>query len=207
MSEFLKKWSIDVGNNVVLDPTGLGRLFQMGPAAPLAGHYGTHRITERIRTVTFFPYARSVSPAATPVEGVTAEKLVETNERSWGETDTKGEQAKFDEGVDLKGPVSMATVVSKDLGNDKKVRLVVFGDSDFASNMYYDQGGNSNLFLNTISWLAQDESFISIRPKSPEDRRLTMTESQGRMASYVMLLLLPIGVLMAGVSVWMKRRR
>src|SRR6185295_2458434 len=96
MSEFLKKWSIDVGNNVVLDPTGLGRLFQMGPAAPLAGHYGTHRITERIRTVTFFPYARSVSPAATPVEGITAEKLVETNERSWGETDTKGDQAKFD---------------------------------------------------------------------------------------------------------------
>ena len=119
----------------------------------------------------------------------------------------KSGEAKFDEGVDLKGPVSLAVVANKDLGNNKKARLIVFGDSDFASNSGFGLQGNGNLFLNTVSWLAQDESFISIRPKNPDDRRLTMTEAQGRLVSYVILLLLPAGVVISGASVWAKRRR
>src|SRR5262249_55950364 len=113
----------------------------------------------------------------------------------------------FDEKTDLKGPVSLAVVATKDLGENKKARLVVYGDSDFASNQGFGLQGNGNLFLNTISWLAQDENFISIRAKNPEDRRLTMTEAQGTLVSYVMLLFLPGAVLFAGVSVWMKRRK
>jgi ABC-type uncharacterized transport system involved in gliding motility auxiliary subunit len=207
LAELLQKWSIDVGNNVVLDPTGLGRLLGMGPAAPLAANYGANKITERMRTMTFFPMARSVSPAATPAEGITTEKLIQTNERSWGETNTKNNEAQFDDKIDLKGPISLATVATKNLGDKKEMRLVVYGDSDFATNVYYQQAANGNLFMNTVSWLAQDENFISIRPKDPEDRRLTMTEAQGRMVSYVSLLLLPVSILVAGVSVWMKRRR
>jgi len=207
LDEFLKKWSVEVGKNVVLDPTGLGRLLGMGPAAPLAGSYGSHKITERMREMTFYPMVRSITPAATPSDGVTVDKLVETNDRSWGETNLKGNQAQFDDGTDLKGPVSLAVSATKDLGEDKKVRLVVFGDSDFASNMYFSQAANGNLFMNTVTWLAQDESFISIRPKNPEDRRLTITESQGRVISYISVLLLPVSILIAGVSVWMKRRR
>jgi ABC-type uncharacterized transport system involved in gliding motility auxiliary subunit len=83
----------------------------------------------------------------------------------------------------------------------------VFGDSDFAANNTFGLQGNGNLFLNTVSWLAQDESFISIRTKNPDDRRLTMTAAQASLASYVMLLLLPGGILVTGISVWAKRRK
>jgi len=61
--------------------------------------------------------------------------------------------------------------------------------------------------MNTVSWLAHDENFISIRSKDPADRPLTMTESQGRLFSYVAVFLLPGSILAAGISVWMKRRR
>jgi ABC-type uncharacterized transport system involved in gliding motility auxiliary subunit len=159
------------------------------------------------RVMTFFPLVRSISPAATPAEGLTVEKLLNTNERSWGETNMKSGEATFDEKTDIKGPLSLAVVVSKNIGENKKARLSVFGDSDFASNAYYTQVGNGNLFLNTVNWLSGDESFISIRPKNPEDRRLTLSEAQGRLVSYVMLLFLPAGVLLTGVSVWMKRRK
>jgi ABC-type uncharacterized transport system involved in gliding motility auxiliary subunit len=107
----------------------------------------------------------------------------------------------------LKGPVTLAAAVSKDAPENKKTRLVMVGDSDFASNVYYSQAGNGNLFTNTVNWLARDENFISIKPKSAEDRRIEMTEAQGRMVSYVMVLLLPVGILITGVSVWMKRRK
>jgi ABC-type uncharacterized transport system involved in gliding motility auxiliary subunit len=205
--DFMKKWSIDVGNNFVVDASGVGRLFGAGPSIPLVTNYSRHKITEHFNVMTFYPLVRSVAPAKPPVNGINAEQLLSSNERSWGETDMKSNQASFDEKTDLKGPVSLAVVATKDLSENKKARLVVYGDSDFASNSVFGLQGNGNLFLNTVSWLAQDESFISIRPKSPEDRRLTMTEAQGRLASYVMLLLLPAGVLVTGISVWMKRRR
>jgi ABC-type uncharacterized transport system involved in gliding motility auxiliary subunit len=207
LNDFMKKWSIDVGNNLVVDASGVGRLFGAGPSIPLVTNYGRHKITERFSTMTFFPLVRSVTPAKPPVPGINVETLLSSNERSWAETDLKSNQVTFDEKVDTKGPVSLAVAATKDLPENKKARLVVYGDSDFAANNGFGLQGNGNLFLNTISWLAQDESFISIRPKNPEDRRLTMTESQGRLVSYVMLLFLPVGVLFAGVSVWMKRRR
>jgi len=207
LKDLMTRWSVDVGNNVVVDATGMGRLLGMGPAAPLVTNYGNHPITERMRVMTFFPLVRSVSPAGKPAEGIAVDKLLQTNERSWGETDMKGGEAKFDEGKDLKGPVSIAVAVSKDFGQNKKARLVVYGDSDFASNQYYAQAGNGNLFTNTINWLARDENFISIKPKSQDDRRLEMTEAQGRLVNFVMVLLLPAGILLTGVSVWMKRRK
>jgi hypothetical protein len=55
----------------VIDASGVGRLFGAGPAMPLVTKYANHKITERFRVMTFFPFVRSISPATTPVEGVT----------------------------------------------------------------------------------------------------------------------------------------
>ena len=37
----------------------------------------------------------------------------------------------------------------------RAARLVVFGDSEFANNNLFPVQGNGNLFLNTVSWLAE----------------------------------------------------
>jgi len=207
LSEFMKKWSINVGNNFVVDASGVGRLFNAGPTIPLVTRYSRHKITENFKVMTFFPFVRSVTPVDPPINGVTVEKLLESNERSWGETNLKSNEATFDEKTDLKGPVSLAVVATKPQGENKKSRLIVYGNSAFASNGPFGSAGNGNLFLNTVSWLAQDENFISIRPKNPEDRRITMTEAQGRFVNYVLVLLLPVGIIGAGIRVWVRRRK
>ena len=61
-----------------------------------------------------------------------------------------------------------------------ETRIVVFGDSDFASNGYLGIPGNRDLFLNSVNWLAQQENLISIRPRDPEDRRVTLTRRRSR---------------------------
>jgi ABC-type uncharacterized transport system involved in gliding motility auxiliary subunit len=66
--------------------------------------------------------------------------------------------------------------------------------------------GNRDLFLNMMNWLSADEDLISIRPKEPEDRRLTMTRSQMALAFYSSVLAIPLLILAAGISVWWKRR-
>jgi ABC-type uncharacterized transport system involved in gliding motility auxiliary subunit len=178
--------------------------------------------------ITSFPLARSV----TPVTGGqrTAQSIVETSQQSWAESDVKALAERrpvgFDEGTaDKRGPVSVAAALSTDAPEQpaaptpapgtppppeapkRETRLVVFGDSDFASNDGLGTApGNRDLFLNTLNWLAQQENLISIRPKAPDDRRVTLTEDQQSMVMIFSIILLPGIVLVAGVYSWWRRR-
>jgi gliding motility-associatede transport system auxiliary component len=207
LKEFTDKWSVTVGNNRVIDATGMGRLLGKGPDSPLVTSYGQHPIVERFNVMTFFPVVRSVAPAKTPATGLTVEPLLETNSQSWGESDLNSNEVGFDEKVDVKGPVPIAAVVTKDAGEGKKARLIVFGDSDFAINANFSNAGNGNLFINIVKWLARDENLISIKTKDPTDRPITMTESGGRTVGFIAVILLPGAALLSGVMVWLKRRK
>ena len=87
-----------------------------------------------------------------------------------------------------------------------ETRLVVIGDSDFATNGVVGIQGNRDMFLNTVNWLAQQENLISIRARDPEDRRLTLTADQQRRLFWLSLVLVPGFVLSTGVYTWWRRR-
>ncbi len=85
-------------------------------------------------------------------------------------------------------------------------RLAVFGDSDFVSNRYYYTSGNGNLFLNTAAWLTEEADLISIQPKTASPKTIQLTPSQGRMIFFVSLIILPLAVLITGITIWARRR-
>jgi ABC-type uncharacterized transport system involved in gliding motility auxiliary subunit len=85
-------------------------------------------------------------------------------------------------------------------------RLAVFGDSEFASNSYYYTSGNGNFFLNTAAWLTEEADLISIQPKTASPKTIQLTPSQGRMIFFVSLIILPLAVLVTGVTIWARRR-
>jgi ABC-type uncharacterized transport system involved in gliding motility auxiliary subunit len=85
-------------------------------------------------------------------------------------------------------------------------RLVVFGDSDFAGNSSLTLGGNSDLFLNSVNWLAEEEELISISPKPPVSRVLVLSPGQARFLQYSSVIFLPAAVLLVGAVVWWRRR-
>ncbi|MDZ7373141.1 MAG: GldG family protein [candidate division KSB1 bacterium] len=217
----LGEWGIEVGKNVVVDASGIGRLFGAGPAMPIATQYTSHAITQNFQLMTIYPYARSVRKATNAPVGATVTELVKTSSNAWGETEplSRGGMVRYDEGKDLPGPVPVAVAYEKEAeettprsGEDElrpvrtKTRLVVFGDSDFASNTYYRVQGNGDLFMNAVSWLAEQEDLISIRPKDPEDRRVNLTRSQSRLIFWVTVVLMPLAVLGAGAGIYWKRR-
>lgn len=225
---FLEEWGIRVGNDFVVDASGIGRLLGAGPEIPLVSQYGSHAITadftEYGNVMTFFPLARSVTPAEDPTSDVTLAPLLLTNSRSWGETDLENPQAEMNPEVDVPGPVTLGVAATRSAAADppeatpedaedpadeadSNARLVVIGDSEFASNGYFEQQGNGNLFMNAVTWLASDDSFISIRPREPGDRPLTMTPAQSSISFYLSMVLLPLGIIAGGISVWMKRRK
>ncbi len=213
LETFAKAWGVNVRNDVVLDVSGAGRLMGASPTIPLVLQYESHRITDRFRSMTFFPYSRSLEPSTDSVSGITVEPLFKTNPNSWGETDIKSGEASFSEGTDIQGPLTLALVVSKEVkpASDNapalKARMVIVGDSDFAVNAYFPSQGNGNLFLNMVSWLGEEEDLISIRPKAPQDRRVILTQSQQSMLRLLIVFVLPAIVLVSGIVVWTRRRR
>ena len=85
-------------------------------------------------------------------------------------------------------------------------RFVVIGSSGWATNRFLGFNGNSDLALDAVNWLSSDEDLISIRPKAPEDRRVTMTQRQFNGVLVTSQFVLPLVVVVAGFGVWWKRR-
>ena len=221
-----RDWGITVGNDMVVDASPESQRYGTGPTMPLAKPV-SHAITNDFNLYTGFPIARSATPTEGGANGHTAQKFVESSAESWAETDVKGLYAtgRVERNAgqgDKPGPVSLAAAVSAPLADapgaqpnakpddvsapKPESRLVVFGDSDFATNRAIGFSGNRDLFLNAVNWLAQQEDLIAIRPKNPEDRPINMTADQGTMVYLFSMLIVPALLLLGGVVVWWKRR-
>ena len=224
-----RAWGVDVGTNVVVDISSVGQMLGAGPSMPVVATYPDHPITENFGLITAFPLARSVTPVEGGTNGRVAQPIATTSAQSWAETDLKGIFAgtpvKNDEGVDTAGPITLGAAIGidapgapappapaepgappADAPKTPQTRVVVFGDSDFATNGVLGTQGNRDLFLNAVNWAAQQESLIAIRPKEAGDRRVTMTEDQQRRVLYLSVLGLPLAVAALGVWTWSRRR-
>ena len=218
----IKEWGVTLGNNVIVDVSGATN----EPSIAVAATYPLHAITEQFATLTIYPVARTVEPVSGGTNGRTPTTIVETSRASWAESNFASLStgvAMDAEGGDKAGPLSVAIAVAAPAGEEgakppdppatpstnepkPETRVVVFGDSDFATNAYAGVPGNPNLFANAVNWLAQQENLIAIRPKQADDRRVSMTPRQQTMAFLTSILFIPALVFAAGVFTWWRRR-
>ncbi|MGQ9684164.1 MAG: GldG family protein [Anaerolineae bacterium] len=214
LDPLLARWGLSLRSDVIIDPVSSP---QGDPATPVASRYPYHDITKDLGgLMTLYPVAASIGEATQPPEGVTLSPLVQTSAQSWGETDRNNQQVRLDAGQDTSGPLhlgvaaTLALAQTSETGEAKHARLVVFGDADWVSNDVLQslQGylGNADLFLNAISWLAEEETLISIRPSRPAERIVMLTAPQVQLVLYASIILLPGAVAVAGFWVWWKRR-
>jgi ABC-type uncharacterized transport system involved in gliding motility auxiliary subunit len=204
LGDVLKTWNIQADDNIALDVSGVGQAFGGGPESPLVYNYGSHAITKDFgTTMTVFPLARAIKVTTGP--DVNTTPLLNTSEQSFAKDKiTPGVQLK-EEDNDQKGPLTLGAAASKTVSG-KQARLVVIGDSDFASNGVFRFQRNPDLFLNSVNWLAEEEDLISIRAKSPSNRSVTMSESQQRTFFWLSVLFMPLAVIGSGIYIWWKRR-
>ncbi len=104
------------------------------------------------------------------------------------------------------GPIVNEAGPSRAGKKEKLTRVIAIGDSDFASNLHFGNGGNGDLFLNSVNWLAEEEHLISIRPKPHSFRRLLVNNNQLRFIRYSSLILLPFLILFLGGILWWRKR-
>jgi ABC-type uncharacterized transport system involved in gliding motility auxiliary subunit len=197
LTKMLEGYGVTLDNDLVIDASGVGQLFGFNEASPIVSKYESHPITSPMTgQATVFPISRSLDVKSP------AEKLFQTSANSYATTKLTP-PISIDPAKDKKGPFTLAAA-----GTAGKGRFVVVGSSSAAANQIFgiSQVGNRDLFLNMMNWLTADEDLISIRPKDPEDRRITMTRSQMTVLFYTSVVFFPLIIIVSGVGVWWRRR-
>ncbi len=86
-------------------------------------------------------------------------------------------------------------------------RLVVIGNSSFATDGLFGQQLNGDVFLNSVNWLSKvDNPVLSIRPKEATNRRFDMTVSQQIFLTLLALVIFPLAGLVGAGTLLVRRR-
>lgn len=193
-------WGIAFDNDIVIDTN------TNPPNFAVAATYGNHPITEKLQgLVSFYPNARSLTITSNMPNQPTA--LVATVNSAWGETDftsLANGQVAFNPGVDIPGPLTLAVATADTTAGS---HLVVFGDADFASNVYFSQYANGDMFINAIDWAAGQEQLINLNTPTAISRTLALPSSFWLLIMAIsFLFILPGLVIAGGVISWLIRR-
>ncbi len=214
LENVLSKWGVELGQNIILEQQlQLLRGWQIVPNIR-AYDFGDHPIVEPFKSKNgsaVFEYARSLKKSA-QFDG-TAVELIHSakGESSFSMSDVdflvRQGKVKFLSN-DMKGSIPLALAVEKNITENSKAQLVVFGDADFISNgLIQSYELNLDLFLNAVNWLAGEKENISIRPKLFEASAVELTPEQSNVIFYIVIVLIPMVILSFGMNLWWYRRK
>jgi hypothetical protein len=204
LRQFLADWSLDIVDGTVVDAASH---VAPNPHTPLIPRdRNNFKLAE-----TYFPGAAAVFPSNAIPDGMVILPLVWTSGESWIEKDfSLAAKPEFNEQADRKGPLPIGVLVSTTPVDNptgpEGTRLVLLGDSDFATNRHFRNGNNGDLFLTAVNWLTAGEEIISVDRKALVTRRLLLNPEQTRFLHISSMGLLPLILLLVGVYAWWRRR-
>ncbi len=217
----VRGYGLEANADFIIDTGRNGQAFGLGVQVPMVDRYEAHPITNGLGAMTLFSMPRSIT-VGTPPSGVDARALASSTPSSWGETDfASASMARWDEGVDHRGPLPILVAVSTSVEETPRafrIRqrsgepapvgepiLVVAGDVEVATNAFFKWQGNGDLFVNSVSWLAGQQELISIVPKEVSNKRVVLTEGQKALTFVLLVILLPAVPAIAGVFMMVKK--
>ena len=206
LASLLASWGVTPNKDLLLDLNPIGQVMGLGPQVALVTRYESHPIVNEMKgTATGFPITRSLE--IKNGDKTTVEKLFSSSDTSLATTKLDSPNVNPNDPKNKKGPLPIAAAGTYRTGKDNSQgRFVVVGSSEWAANSFLPFNGNRDLALDAMNWLSSDEDLISIRPKEPEDRRITMTEAQRHRMVLASQFVFPLAVLVVGFTVWWRRR-
>jgi hypothetical protein len=159
-----------------------------------------------MNAVSLFPGATSVDVDANSPWHQDA--FLQSMPRSWLETARLAGNVSYDpKHGDRLGPLTIGVALTRDVPGKGTQRVVVTGDGDFLSNAFLGNGGNLDLGLDIMNWVAHDDSYININPRPAPDLTLSLTPLAQGVIGFGFLFVLPLILFIAGLVVWLRRRR
>ncbi len=181
--------------------------------------YRAHAITSELADQNLITVLDHIAPLAAQENApgwIRYRPLLETSRQGWiergGETD--GGKAVYQPEWDGAGPATMAFALEIRSNENGLVtpgrglsRVVVVGDSAFASNQLLGEGpGNVGFLTNAFRWLLKDDMRLSTVGRPTRVRRLALTAQDQQVIRWLALGFMPMLTLLAGAAVWTSRR-
>lgn len=187
---------------VIVDPAAAA-VGAAEPTVAVVARYPDHPAVGQLSTLAVFPGAVALEAAP---DGWAATALLQTGAQSWNETGpVKGEVAADPDRGERRGPLSLGWALTRPRPDGSEQRVVVVGDADFLSNAVVGNGGNLDLGLNLVRWLAQDDALLDIPPRVAPDRRFELARPAAVALAVTFLVAVPLACVLAGW--WVRRRR
>jgi ABC-type uncharacterized transport system involved in gliding motility auxiliary subunit len=227
----VREFGVILDDDIVIDEASH---FWTDVSSPAVTDYNRHEITRDL-PLTFYPGARSLSPTPQRVPGTSVRPVVNSSKSSYGGTNRdrvefnkekdqpgpltimvavnrKPEFVETTEAVtgDHKdrnaGRPSPLLPEAKSAARFKNSRVIIVGDSDFATNSFFHILGNGTLFLNAVNYLAAQENLIGLEPRTFDLPRVNLTNRQMKGTFVLSIILIPALMAVIGIVVWWKRR-
>ncbi|HHB91915.1 MAG TPA: ABC transporter, partial [Thioploca sp.] len=227
------KFGLTVQPGMIVDP--ISRFLGVNNPAIVSvtttGYNINHPITTGFKDyLTLFPQASGL--IVEPPENWVEIPLLTSHPQAWSETGDMEGEVKYNQETDINGPLNIAfalihedlehdegdydnpeedtaeiDVVEDTIENSREQRVVIVGDGDFLSNAFLQYGGNVDLGIKIMNWLAEDDVFINIPIKTAIDLNLDLSPNTAIFLGAFFLFLLPIILISIGIVVWLKRRK
>jgi ABC-type uncharacterized transport system involved in gliding motility auxiliary subunit len=210
LEPFLADRGVTVRDDLVVDPSRRLPFYDL--SAVYLEDFPAHPVTKGLEGfAVLFTVSRSLA-----ADGDNSTVIVQTSDEGWGETNLtmllRGEPVSLDD-ADNSGPAAVGVAV-EDVAPDAEAedeektqyRLVVFGDSDFLTDVDISNAGNAVLATNAFNWLAAREDLVGIPARDVEQVSLFLTRQQMRNLLLLVLVAMPGAAIIAGIFIWRKRR-
>jgi ABC-type uncharacterized transport system involved in gliding motility auxiliary subunit len=194
-----EKLGLTIIPGIVIDPSA--QEMDAPPNWALGAGYPPHAITRDFDLITVFPNARALNIETK--DGWQKHMLVEGAARGW--VSELGAGKRFDKDRDIPGPVELAVTLQRSM-DEREQRVIVVGNGAFLANAYSGNGGNLDLGINMVNWLANEEQLITVQPHAAKDGAISLSKRQLTLISVGFLVLLPLALSAAGIWSWRRRK-
>lgn len=197
MRSYIVSFGLKTSQYPVYDPVNVAGT---DPSTPLVRRYFKNPVIGDFSLTTVFPGVHEVrNNSKVRMEGLSYTILIISSRDAWFEINGDGIMQKDEE----EGNQAFAILVSQE---NELMKLIVFGDSDFASNAYINVGGNADLFIVVTNWLLGEGGLVQASAPKSEFIPMFVTVEQARFLKLLIPIGIPLIIIIAGTAVWYRRR-
>lgn len=212
--DWMARWRIGLTGDVIIPARSSGTDVGVQARTVVVGDsYGGHEISNPLMgVVTIFPLAQALATVGEPDSVVAGAVLLRTDDAVWAETNPDHRfsgRPRFDRDVDRIGPLDFGMVLELTLAGPEapKGRMVVVGNSEFLTNSNLNLGGNRDLALNALGWLAREEGLIELRGRDPLSQPLVLSLPARKALGWGSVLGWPLFVGSLALGIMLRHRR
>jgi len=210
LAELMEKLGVRVLQEAVVDP-----LSHYAKDQEMVAVTPDDRIPmTRNLSMTFFPGVRPLQ-AVQPAPGVNVAPLFSSSRDSYTRSVEpagirevgNSERARASSRPSEPGPRLLVVAAEGQLpGGAAKLRAVIVGDGDFASNSFLPHVSNGDFAMTVVRWLVREERATAVTTRIPVPPMILLSDMQQSMMFLFVEVLLPLAVIALGVAVWWRRR-